>query len=100
MDPYEKEFQQEVLTVQTNFRSFSGQLFKTMFLPLRQLHPHRQGHITVPDLQMLNRDYLGEITSSLEHSNAFLASIKNQICKIFKSKSRVWIQTTTPIPTC
>ncbi len=50
---------------------------------------------------MLKRDYSGQVItgSSLATSSAFLASITNQICRIFKSKTRVWSQIMTPIPT-
>ena len=34
------------LSVQTNFRSLSGQLFNTTLLPLKRIHLHGQRHIT------------------------------------------------------
>jgi hypothetical protein len=52
------------LNVQSNFSSLSGHLFKTTLLPLKRIHPCGQRHITNLDLQMLRRDYLGQVIMS------------------------------------
>ena len=66
------------LNVQSNFRSLSGHLFDITLLILKRLHPRGQRHITDPDLQMLNRDYLGKVitSSTSEPSKAFRATTK------------------------
>jgi hypothetical protein len=71
------------LSVQTNFRSLSDQLFNTTFLLLKRIHLHGQRHITTLDSQMLKRDYLGQVitVSTSELSKAFQATIKYAWCR-------------------
>jgi hypothetical protein len=55
------------------------------------VHPRGKNDIANRDLQMLAKDYLGKIimSSSLAKSEPFLRIITNQICRTFKSKTRV-----------
>ncbi len=94
------------LSVQTNFRSLSGQLFDTALLPLKRIHPPGQRCITNLDLQMLKRDYLGQviISSISEPSEAFQATTKCRVWiprvqRIAYSMNKVLSPTMTPIST-
>jgi hypothetical protein len=51
---------------------------------------------------MLKEDYSGKIimSSSLAKSELFLETMANQVHRVFKSKTRVYSQITTSIPTC